>query len=76
MAGVDPAEALDDHPDVERDHERDERLERDLEPELAMRLGERLGQNGAPLAVYSGEPLAQVLRRSRRAPGSSSQTFS
>ena len=57
MPGVDPAEALDHDPDVERHHERDERAEREREPELAMAAPERLREDRAPLGVYPGEAL-------------------
>ena len=60
MSGLDPAEALDDDPDVERHHERDERLERHVDPELAVRLLERLGQHGAPFGIDAREALAQL----------------
>src|SRR5262245_33090706 len=61
VTSFDPAQALDDDPEVERHHKRDQRLEGDLEPKLAVRRRKRLGQHRSPFLVDACEARAQRL---------------
>ena len=56
MSRVDPGQAIEHDPLVERVHERDQRLERQVEL-IADRL-ERIREHGAPLGMHPREPLS------------------
>jgi len=60
VPGLDAAQALHDHPEVERHHQRDQRLRRQPDDKLTARLLERLRQHRPPLGIHPREALGDV----------------